>query len=137
MFHVVRDGNYSRLCAVSKIESESSVPTTPEPQQVPTPSQLPTLPSPSPPLPQSHSHAEATPIVTTTQAFHHPPPSSSAKHLLDDVMGSHDQSHDLDDVIKAPGVDPEMVRLETQLDTWCLDLKRNIMVREKVHPSSL
>ena len=25
-------------------------------------------------------------------------------------------------------VDPEVVRLETQLDTWCLDLKRNVLV---------
>ena len=25
--------------------------------------------------------------------------------------------------------DPEAVRLETQLDTWCLDLKRNVLVR--------
>ncbi len=106
------------LQTVSKIESESSAATTPEPQEVPTPSRPPTLPSPSPPLPQSHPHHVTAPMATT----HGLPPSTG------DVMGSHDESHDSDEVIKTPVVDPETVRLETQLDTWCLDLKRNIMV---------
>ena len=44
--------------------------------------------------------------------------------------GSHDHSHDSEEgLLKLPTVDPELVRLGTQLDAWCLDLKRNVLVR--------
>lgn len=64
-------------------------------------------------------------------------PTSAASSL---VNGSHDLpsvshdnqvgSHDLDDesTLKSHNVDPEMTRLESQLDGWCLDLKRNVLV---------
>lgn len=43
---------------------------------------------------------------------------------------SHDESVESHDEIgmRSHDVDPEMVRLESQLDGWCLDLKRNILV---------
>ena len=45
------------------------------------------------------------------------------------MSGSHDHSHDSEEGLqKLPTVDPEMVRLGTQLDAWCLDLKRNVLV---------
>ena len=32
------------------------------------------------------------------------------------------------DLSRSPSVDGDLVRMENQLDTWCLDMKRNILV---------
>ncbi len=45
----------------------------------------------------------------------------------DESIQSHDQSG-----VRSHDVDPEKVRLESQLDGWCLDLKRNIMVLDVI-----
>ena len=42
-------------------------------------------------------------------------------------MRSHDESG-----MRSHDVDPEMVRLESQLDGWCFDLKRNILVSARL-----
>ena len=47
---------------------------------------------------------------------------------------SHDLSHDSEEVVQTPTLDPEMARLENQLDAWCLDLKRNVLVCTSLIP---
>ena len=87
--------------------------------------------------------------ATTTSPLINPPPPFTAMNVQQQINplpppmenGSHDQtpeSHDIsmtesneqsrEEMIQPLGVDPEMVRLETQLDVWCLDLKRNVLV---------
>ena len=87
--------------------------------------------------------------ATTTSPLINPPPPFTAMNVRQQINplpspmenGSHDQtpeSHDVsmtesneqsrEEMIQPLGVDPEMVRLETQLDVWCLDLKRNVLV---------
>ena len=63
-------------------------------------------------------------------------PASNGSYGDDISEESHDQSGDIEGgshdseegLQKLPTADPEMVRLETQLDAWCLDLKRNVLV---------
>ena len=65
--------------------------------------------------------------ATPLSSIEVPPPKSSSpiqpvepeRALLGDL--EEDDIHPL-------VADPEVVRLETQLDTWCLDLKRNVLV---------
>ena len=47
--------------------------------------------------------------------------------------GEEEEVEDWEDiaVVKTQLVDPEMSRLGTQLDGWCYDLKKNILVRTK------
>ena len=102
------------LSAVSKVESEENQTMSESeatPPQHPSPStQLHIIP---PPLPPSYTYGL---------------PGAGTRQTDDITGGSHDQSHDSEDIIQPPGMDPEMARLETQLDTWCLDLKRNVLV---------
>ena len=57
-----------------------------------------------------------------------PKPPSPLRMVESEKTG--DQSHDnKDDTIPQLFVNPEVVRLETQMDTWCLDLKRNVLVK--------
>ena len=85
----------------------------------------------SQPIPPPHPHP------MTSQHLHHQPetaptpPGPPPYTQTDDITSSesHDQSHSSEEeVIQQFGVDPEMARLENQLDVWCLDLKRNILV---------
>lgn len=89
----------------------------------------------SQPIPLPHPHP------MTSQHLHHQPETAPAPSgptppgpppytQTDDITSeSHDQSHNSEEeVIQQSGVDPEMARLENQLDIWCLDLKRNILV---------
>ena len=82
---------------------------------------------------------QATPLLRPPPPFtamnvqqHEAVPTSAASSL---VSGSHDQpseSHENqvedESTLKSRDVDPEMTRLESQLDGWCLDLKRNVLV---------
>ena len=58
-----------------------------------------------------------------TQRSHDQGDITHRSHDQDDITH---RSHDQDDNTEA---DPEMARLERQLDTWCLELKRNVLVR--------
>ena len=70
-----------------------------------------------------------------------PPPKSSrplqAEDLETSLQSPSDQSHDYEDANHAPLVGvPEAARLETQMDAWCLDLKRNVLVCQLKHQRS-
>lgn len=106
------------------------------------PTRLPVPPQPtSPPLhPSLHhlSHSSSSspsppPQFTMAQLPSQPPPSQnlpSETHPTLTNNGSHSdithRSHNQGDNTET---DPEMARLERQLDTWCLELKRNVLVR--------
>lgn len=95
----------------------------------------------SQPIPPPHPHP------MTSQHLHHQPetaptppgptpPGPPPYTQTDDITSSesHDQSRNSEEeVIQQSGVDPEMARLENQLDVWCLDLKRNILVCQPLH----
>lgn len=55
------------------------------------------------------------------------------RHDLNPVWAQDPMGEDSNDSIKVQAqlVDPEMSRLGTQMDVWCHDLKRNILVRIK------
>ena len=105
------------------------------------PSQLPTPPHPTspPPHPSLHhvSHSPSPPSSPHPHFTMAQEPSRPQNPTIPDSHtrsnGSHDQGGDItqtsrdrgDDV----GMDPEVARLEIQLDTWCLELKRNVLVK--------
>ena len=72
----------------------------------------------------AHSElSDATPL----SSIEVPPPKSSSP--IQPVVPERALFGDLGEDDMHPLVaDPEVVRLETQLDTWCLDLKRNVLV---------
>ena len=71
--------------------------------------------------PPDLQHSETVPAsVASAGRSHEPSPGSG-----DPMPESHDE-----EVQQPLMVDPEMARLENQMDIWCLDLKRNVMVKQ-------
>ena len=95
-------------------------------------------PMPRPPLPVGGARARG----TTTEVHSHdvppppPPAPPSSSYSTRDGLHRHDnpthESHDHsgggDEGVNFRGLDPDMTRLDSQLDVWCLDLKRNVLV---------
>ena len=74
----------------------------------------------------AHSElSDATPLSSIEVP---PPKSSSPIQPVELVEPERALLGDLEEDIHPLVVDPEVVRLETQLDMWCLDLKRNVLV---------
>ena len=105
------------------------------PSQLPTPPQ-PTSPPPHPSLQHlSHSPSPPPQFTMSQPPPGLPPPSQNppfldphTRTLTNDITrGSHTHDGDV-------GTDPEVTRLGTQLDTWCLDLKRNVLVSSVSDP---
>ena len=73
--------------------------------------------------PPDLQHSETVPAsVASAGRSHEPSPGSG-----DPMPESHDE-----EVQQPLMVDPEMARLENQMDIWCLDLKRNVMVNQNL-----
>ena len=113
---IVNTKRLSTIPAVDKEEEDSSS----LPSQLPSPPH-PTSPPPHPSLlhhPSTHSPSPP-PSLTThlTMAEHLSPPVQPPTRSHDVTQGSHDM-----------GVDQEVASLGMQLDAWCLDLKRNVLV---------
>ena len=71
-----------------------------------------------------HSEVSDATLLSSVEV---PPPRSSSP--IQPIELERALLHDLEEGDIHPLVaDPEVVRLETQLDTWCLDLKRNVLV---------
>ena len=91
---------------------------------------------------QQDADDKATPLIR-------PPPPFTAMNVQQETAShsnvSHDvhsqsqdvsvESHDQEEevTVRSHDVDPEMARLGTQLDGWCLDLKRNVLVSVYCH----
>ena len=74
--------------------------------------------------PQSTAQTMTTPPETTSQQRRHisilTPTHSHHDHHGNNHRGNGYDGHD--------DIDPEIARLDYQLDTWCLELKRNVLV---------
>lgn len=59
--------------------------------------------------------------------------SSDIKETDESLMSSQSETpnHSMDSPrFISPTVDADLVRMESQLDSWCLDMKRNILVSD-------
>ena len=61
------------------------------------------------------------------------PPKASTPLQMDDLdTSSRGLDDDDDSALPLVAGNPESVRLETKLDAWCLDLKRNVLVSQSL-----
>ena len=79
--------------------------------------------------------SDAVPLPSISVPLHSglaPPPKASTPLQMDDLDASSrglDDDHD-DSALPLVAGNPESLRLETKLDAWCLDLKRNVLVSQ-------
>ena len=113
-------------CAVSKVDSEESSVASQEGDQGTKDQRHPETPhgQPNPEQPASSERPPAltTPISTPTSMERTPTPVERRDDGGNDVGGLSETRH--------PMNDPEVVQMAGQMDSWCLDLKRNLLVRE-------
>ena len=115
--------------AVSKVESEESPPSSQQEQerdQGGGDQRRPEAPHSQPNPEQPTSSAErppalTTPISTPTSVERTPTPGAEDEGEGGGVGGLRETRH--------PMSDPEVVQMAGQMDSWCLDLKRNLLVR--------
>ena len=103
------------ICAVSKVDSRENSAGSREADQD---QRRHSNPNPEQPASSERPPALTTPISTPTSMERTPTPVGEGES---DVGGHSETRH--------PMSDPEVVQMAGQMDSWCLDLKRNLLVR--------